>query len=217
MVLPKILINLLNLLIMKLTTFFTILFFYFSSINAQNNEIVNAFKTSYTLETAGKYKKAADELKKVYADNSYEINLRIGWLLYNAGLFDQSSAHYQKAINLKPYSEEAKFGLTYPKIAQGKWTEVANIYNNIIEINPQNTSANYKLGLIYYGKKDYINAQKKFKKVLSLYPFDHDALLMSAWAYYFLGKKNEAKILFNKVLMNSPSDASALEGINIIK
>lgn len=202
---------------MKQITFFTILFFYFSSINAQNNEIINAFKTSYTLEIGGKYKKAADELKKVYSDNSYEINLRIGWLLYNAGLFDQSSAHYQKAINLKPYSEEAKFGLTYPKIAQGKWAEVTNIYNKIIEINPQNTSANYKLGLIYYGKKDYVNAQKKFKKVLSLYPFDHDALLMSAWTYYFLGKKNEAKILFNKVLMNSPYDTSAKEGLKLLK
>jgi len=188
-----------------------------NSFFAQSSaKIIDAFKTSYKLEEEGKYKSASDELKKVYSDDSYEINLRIGWLLYNAGLFDQSAAHYQKAINLKPYSEEAKFGLTYPKIAQGKWSEVANIYNSILKINPKNTVANYKLGLIYYGKKDYTNALKFFKVVLSLYPFDHDALLMSAWTYYFLGKKNEAKVLFNKVLMNTPKDTSALEGIKLL-
>jgi len=202
---------------MKLTTILTISFFLTINVFAQNTNIIDAFKTSYKLEKEGNYKNAADELKKVYSDDSYEINLRIGWLLYNAGLFDQSSAHYQKAINLKPYSEEAKFGLTYPKIAQGKWTEVKNIYDKIIEINPKSTVANYKLGLIFYGKKNYVQAQKYFKIVLSLYPFDHDALLMSAWTYYFMGKTNDAKVLFNKVLMNSPDDTSAAEGIELIK
>lgn len=201
---------------MKLTTILTILFFSTFNIFAQNTNIIEAFKTSYSLEKEGNYKNAADELKKVYSDDSYEINLRIGWLLYNAGLFDQSSAHYQKAINLKPFSEEAKFGLTYPKIAQGKWTEVEKIYEKIIEINPKSTVANYKLGLIFYGKKDYVKAQKYFKLVLSLYPFDHDSLLMSAWTYYFMGKTNEAKVLFNKVLMNSPDDSSALEGLKLL-
>jgi len=202
---------------MKLTTILTISFFLTINVFAQHTNIIDAFKTSYKLEKEGNYKNAADELKKVYSDDSYEINLRIGWLLYNAGLFDQSSAHYQKAINLKPYSEEAKFGLTYPKIAQGKWTEVKNIYDKIIEINPKSTVANYKLGLIFYGKKNYVQAQKYFKIVLSLYPFDHDALLMSAWTYYFMGKTNDAKVLFNKVLMNSPDDTSAAEGIELIK
>ncbi|NPA44076.1 MAG: tetratricopeptide repeat protein [Chlorobi bacterium] len=201
-----------------LITIAAILIFSFSSIFSQNStKIINAFKNSYKLEREGKFKNAADELKKVYSDDSYEINLRIGWLLYNAGLFDQSAAHYQKAINLKPYSEEAKFGLAYPKTAQGKWKEVTNIYNKILEINPKNTVANYKLGLIYYGKKEYTTAQKYFKLVLSLYPFDHDALLMSAWTYYFLGKTNSAKILFNKVLMNNPNDASAKEGLRYVK
>lgn len=203
---------------MKIVTITTILLISFTGIFAQSTtEIIEAFKTGYTLEKEGKYKKAADELKKVYSDNSYEINLRIGWLQYNAGLFDEASVHYKKATKLKPYSEEAKFGLTYPKIAQGKWTEVINIYINILKINPKNTTANYKLGLIYYGSKNYTKSAVYFKKVLDLYPFDYDALLMLAWSDYFLGKTKEAKVLFNKVLMNSPGDISATEGLALIK
>ncbi len=195
-----------------------VLLFVFSQIFGQaDSKIIEAFKTSYALEKSGSYKKAADELKKVYSDDSYEINLRLGWLEYNAGLFSESSAHYQKAVTLKPYSEEAKFGLIYPKAAQGKWTEVINIYKKILEINPVSTTANYRLGLIYYGRKDYTTAEKYFSKVVNLYPFDYNANLMLAWTDYFLGKKNKAKLLFLKVLMNTPSDKSATEGLKLVK
>ncbi|MEA2042601.1 MAG: tetratricopeptide repeat protein [Bacteroidota bacterium] len=187
------------------------------AFSQSSTEIINSFKISYKLEKQGEYKKAADRLKTVYSDNSYEINLRIGWLLYNAGLFEESAAHYQKALNLKPYSEEAKFGLINPKSAQGKWTEVINLYKKILEINPKNTTANYRLGLIYYGSKNYIKAENYFENILNLYPFDYDALLMSAWNGYFLGKTKEAKVLFTKVLMNAPGDESATEGLELLK
>ena len=203
---------------MKKSVIIIVLIFSFTGIFAQNSsDIIKAFKTSYSLEKEGKYKQAADELKEVYSNDSYEINIRIGWLLYNAGLFDESAAHYQKALNLKPYSEEAKFGLILPKIAQGKWNEVINLYNKILKINPNNTIANYRLGLILYGQKNYTKAASYFEKVLDLYPFDYDALLMMAWTDYSLGKMKEAKILFTKVLMNSPDNESATEGIGLIK
>jgi len=92
-----------------------------------------------------------------------------------------------------------------------------NLYNKILEVNPKSTTANYRLGLIYYGQKNYSKAGSSFEKVLDLYPFDYDALLMTAWTDYFLGKTNEAKILFTKVLMNSPDNESAGEGLNLIK
>jgi len=204
---------------MKTTISLTIILFLgFSQIFGQTDkEIIQAFKTSYALEKTGSYKKGADELKKVYSNNSYEINLRLGWLEYNAGLFEESASHYQKALNLKPFSEEAKFGLIYPKYAQGKWGEVINLYKKILEINPNNTTANYRLGLIYFGKKYYTVAAVYFEKIVNLYPFDYDSLLMLAWSDYYLGKKNQAKLLFHKVLMSNPGDKSATEGIKLIK
>jgi hypothetical protein len=40
---------------------------------------------------------------------------------------------------------------------------------------------------------------------------------MFAWTNYMLGKTREAKILFNKVLLISPNDISATEGLGLIK
>ena len=69
----------------------------------------------------------------------------------------------------------------------------------------------------YEKNKDYTSAYKYFEKVVNLYPFGYDALLMYAWTNFQTGKTREAKILFNKVLMLSPGDTSALEGLGLIK
>jgi hypothetical protein len=38
-----------------------------------------------------------------------------------------------------------------------------------------------------------------------------------AWINLQLGKSREARVLFNKVLLYSPGDASALEGLGLLK
>lgn len=180
-------------------------------------KIQDAFKNSYTHEKAAEYTKAIEDIKTIYFDSSYEINLRLGWLHYNAGLFTESMAFYQKAIKVMPLSIEAKLGFVYPASALGNWDQVKTQYLEIIKIDPKNTTACYRLGLIYYGKEDYTTAFKYFETIANLYPFDYDIILMMAWTNFKLGKLREAKVLFNKVLMNKPDDTSALEGLSYIK
>lgn len=186
---------------------------------AQVNQtaLEEAFSKSYVKEKSGDFSAAMDEIKKVYSEISYEMNLRLGWLNYNAGLFDEAIIFYSRAQKLKPYSEEARFGLILPKSALGKWDDVIAIYSKILEINPQNTVALYRLGLVYYGRKNYNKAYPLFKKVVDLYPFGYDGMLMLGWTSYFLGNNNEAKVLFNKVKLYSPGDKSAEEGLKLIK
>lgn len=188
-----------------------------NNVNAQDAAIQEAFNNSYTLEYKGEYAKAAEAIKKVYDEKSYEINLRAAWLNYEAGFYTESQNYYKKAVVLKPYSLEAKFGYIYPTAALGNMDQVIVQYNKILEIDPQNTSANYRMGLYYYDKKDFQSAYKYFEKVVNLYPFGYDALLMYAWANYQLGKTKEAKVLFKKALLLSPTSKSALEGLNLIK
>lgn len=182
-----------------------------------NDKIATAFKNSYTNETAGEYTKAIQNIKDVYAADNYEINLRLGWLNYSAGLFTESQTYYQTAMTLKPYSLEAKFGYVYPAAALGNWEQVKKQYIDILKIDANNTTALYRLGLIYYGAEEYQKAFANFEKVVNLYPFDYDSLLMLAWSNFKLGKTREAKVLFQKVLWYSPDDASAKEGLGYIK
>jgi len=176
-----------------------------------------AFTNSYKSETAGKFSDAIKTMKEVYDEKNYEVNLRLAYLSYEAGLFTESMSYYEKSISLKPYSIEAKFGYVLPAAAAGNWDKVLNQYLEIVKIDPQNTKANYRIGSIYYGRKDYANSYKYLEKVVNLYPFDYDGLLLFAWANFQLGKTMEAKTLFEKVLHISPRDKSALEGLSLIK
>lgn len=176
-----------------------------------------AFSRSYSYETAAEYGKAIAEIKSIYKADSYEHNLRLGWLHYLSGLFTESTAYYQKAIQIRKYAIEARFGYVLPAAALGNWDQVANQYVKILEVDPQNTLANYRLGLIYYGREEYGKAMPYFEKVVNLYPFDYDSLIMFAWSNLNLGKMREAKVLFNQVLLLSPKDQSALDGLKRIE
>lgn len=189
----------------------------FSGFSQDYELIQKAFGESYTYEYTGEYSKAIQALKNVYNESSYEINLRLGWLTYMAGFFTESASYYQKAIDLKPLSIEAKYGYVYPASALGNWELVKKQYLDILKIDAQNTQAHYRLGSIYYGNEDYTSALKHFESIVNLYPFDYDGLLMFGWTNLKLGKLREAEVLFNKVLMNRPGDKSAMEGLGEIK
>ena len=188
------------------------------SVQAQDfNQIQEAFRKSYDLETDGGYAEAIKALKGVYNEQDYIINLRLGWLNYENGNFTESVAYYKKAIQLKPYSVEPKFGLAYPASAMGNWNIVTDQYNEILKIDPENTVANYKLGMIKYSNQQYDEAYKHFEKVVNLYPFDYDSLIMFAWTNLKLGKIREAEVLFKQCLLYNPGDESATQGLEAIQ
>ena len=181
------------------------------------DKLQEAFKQSYELEYSGEYSKAIGLLKEVYNEDSYDINLRLGWLTYLSGNFTEAIPYYMKSVKLKPLSVEARLGLVYPASAMGNWTHVENMYKEILEIDPENSLVNYRMGLIYYGREDYNTAAKYFEKVINLYPFGYDGIIMMAWANFKLEKHREAKVLFQKALLISPDDESALEGLELLK
>jgi tetratricopeptide (TPR) repeat protein len=191
---------------------FSLMVFYASA----QDPLVQAFADSYTAEKNKDYKKAIASLTKVYAEDGYEINLRLGWLNYISGQLAVSVQYYQKAIALKPYAIEPKLGLTYPLGMQNKVDELIALYNRVLETDPQNTTANYRLGYIYYNKGQYEKAGTYLEKVINLYPFDYDSLLLLAWNNLRLQKVKEARVLFQKVLMYNPGDASATEGLRLL-
>ncbi len=180
-------------------------------------KLISAFNDSYAKEKTGKYADAAAVLKVLYDDKSYEINLRLGWLTYLQGQFSESLGYYNKAIDLMPYAIEPRLGIAFPASAIGNWDLVISHYNKILSIDPNNTLTLYRMGVISYERKDYKQAYQYLEKVVNLYPWDHDSILMFAWTNLRLGKTREAKVLFIKALLYYPDDASAKEGLALVK
>lgn len=205
--------------ILKKTLFSVLLVAVFTlSTQAQaQKEIEEAFSESYTAEANGEYSQAIIGLKKYYDKDSYEINIRLGWLNYLAGQYTESAGYYNRCAVLKPLSIEALLGLTYPTAAMGNWEQVIKTYQRILKIDKNNYTANLKLAQIYLSRKEYAKAEPYFTLLINQYPFTYDVVLNTAWNNYYLGKFRAAKVLFQKALWLNPGDASATEGLKNIQ
>ena len=178
---------------------------------------IEAFSESYALEAVGNFAKGIEEIENIYDENSYEINLRLGWLYYNLGNYFESKNKYQKAVELMPYSIEAKLGLVLPVSAMGNWNDVIKTYEKVLEIDPQNSLVNYRMGAIHYERKEYEKALSYCEKTVNLYPFDYDSVVLLGWINYQMGNLREAKVLFQKSMLIKPRNQSAEYGLSLIK
>lgn len=195
---------------------FTLIVSAFSLAGLAQVNVSDVFKNSYAREAEGNYAAAIKELAVLNGFEYYK-NMRLGWLYYLSKNYESSKGYYQQATKIAPSSVEAWLGLCLPLEAKKETGELEAVYKKILSIDPMNSKINYALATIYYYKKEFALAEKYYDIVVKLYPFDYYSNLMAGWTKYFLGKKNDAKRLFNTVLIISPSDKSAKEGLGLIK
>jgi tetratricopeptide (TPR) repeat protein len=203
---------------LKISLIIVLSTFLAGNLNAQtDSKILTAFAESYKAELSSNYTVAVSEIRSVYLADNYPMNVRLGWLLLLAKQYTESVNYYDKAIILKPYGIEARFGMIKSLNALESWDKVKEQYEAILKIDDQNTTALYWLGVLLYNRKDYDIASRNFEKIVNLYPMDYGSVIMLAWTKYYLGKKEDAKILFNHALLLSPNDTSAMSGLNLLK
>jgi tetratricopeptide (TPR) repeat protein len=185
----------------------------FNAAKAQADKAAEAFNKSYAYEANKDYKNAIASLELLNLQNSYEVNLRLGWLLYLNGNYTKSVLHYKRAIELQPKSVEARMGLAYPVYAMGNMEELIKNYTEILEIDPMHYTVNTRMATIFWERKQYEQALSYVQKFLDLYPFDYTSNLIAAKIYVALGKIVEAKKCYNTCLLYSPSDADVLAAL----
>jgi tetratricopeptide (TPR) repeat protein len=174
-------------------------------------ELSKAFSESYQHEYNKDYAKAISSLDKFYDANSYEINLRLGWLSYSNGDYLKSQNYYKNAIKIKPSSIEAKLGFAYPTSALENWEDIIKTYNSILAIDPNNYTVNTRMASIYFYRKDFEKAKNYAEIVGKQYPFDYSINLLLGKINVSLGKVTIAKEHLNKALLYNPSSTEVLE------
>src|SRR5437764_195837 len=102
-------------------------FFLIFACTACSGQVSDALETSFTrsyeFEKTRNFDSAVAVLKRNYMPESYEVNLRLGWLYYNNALYTESQWYYKKAIALRPRSVEARLGIVLPESALGNWDQ----------------------------------------------------------------------------------------------
>jgi len=203
---------------MKRLLITTSILFILTQANAQQMSLNAAFEASYTLENNKDYSNAALTLEQIYLNHisNYELNLRLGWLRYSSGDVKESENYYSKALELKPLSLEALYGKILPLLEQKKYNQILKLTDKALSIAPNDSRAEYFIGLVNYYKKNYVKAEKYLEKAINKYPFDLDINLILGWTKFALGKKNEAKSLFQVAQRNSPNNIRVKTAMDII-
>jgi tetratricopeptide (TPR) repeat protein len=178
----------------------------FCSAQDISDKMVTAFNASYNAEAAKDYGKAIECIKGIYSENSYEINLRFGWLYYLKKDNTSSEKYYTQALKLRPNSLEAMFGYIYPVAALEKWADVFAAYLKILKLDPTNSYANYQVALMYFYKKEFATAVKHLQVVVDHYPFDYDSILLMAQTNLAMGNLADSKSYYQRALLYYPSN-----------
>jgi tetratricopeptide (TPR) repeat protein len=162
-----------------------------------------AFSKSYSFEYESNYTKAIAALNEANQE-TYQVNLRLGWLQYLNKDYVKSEKHYRKAVQLESQSIEARFGLALPLSAVGNFNTVADLYREILRIDPNNSIASYRLALLLYNTKDFDGSAKLVSKVIRMYPFDYDSNLLFGKILIAQKKTAESKKYLEKSLQYNP-------------
>ncbi len=190
----------------KLIIFLSVILFAFST-----KDIQQIYYKSYNYEKMGDYKDAIKVLIPLYEKypNGYTINLRLGWLFYLNKNYKNAIKHYQKASLMLPYSVEPKLGLMRVYLAIEKYQNALKIGNSLLREDYYNYYGNYYEILALMGIKEYKTAIKVANKMLALYPTSVLFLNSLGEIYYIEGKKEEAKKIFENVLILDPNNVIA--------
>jgi len=188
-----------------------------SFAHAQNKQEIAAFSNSYAMEAKEDYANAIKALEVLASATDFGLNLRLGWLYYMSGNQDQSLKYYQTALALQPKSIQARFGLAYPLAALKQWDKLATNYDDLLKVSPNNTTALYRLALMYYNLANFEKAEQYLKQLVQVNSFDYSTSLLMGWNSLKLGKYKDAEIWLNVALCLKPDDQSALDGMKLLK
>ena len=190
---------------------FSLAFLALSTFGLDYQAIKKAYQKSFFYEKIGDYKDAIRVLMPVYKayPDGYMINLRLGWLYYLWGKYDNSEFHYRKADKAIPTSVESKLGLSLPLMAQQKWGEAEATLYRVIAIDFYNYYGNLRLAKVLGKEKKYKQQIAVALKMLNIYPTSVPFLVVLGEGYYNLGNLQKAEEILKNVLILDPENSTA--------
>jgi tetratricopeptide (TPR) repeat protein len=133
-----------------------------------------AITDSYVAEAKLQYDKAIEAIMPLYQidTQSYFLNIRLGWLFYLKGPLKNAESHYQKAIEIKPSSVEARAGLYKVYLAKGQLDQAVDPARQLLKVDPQNYTAHLQLAHVLYTQQKFKDALIVVDTIRKNYPID---------------------------------------------
>lgn len=188
-----------------------------SVLTAQAADLTPAQKLwgdSVAAEQSGVYTQALALTAQIIkgGGDGYLANLRMGWLHWMNADAAHALPWYQKASRLTPGAVTPLLGIMNCSSALGQTNEALRAAKLILQVDPMNYTANAKLGELNYLRGDYAAAAAYYGKLSALFPEDIAVANGYAWSALNLGKAEEARAIFENILIVYPGHASAAQG-----
>ncbi len=178
-------------------------------------ESADLYRQSYRQEARGEYANALSSMREVRkaAGPSYFLALRTGWLTYLTGDYAGAEKSYREAIMAKPAAIEAKIGLTLVLYVEQKWKDLEALCKQVLAQDAKHAVVRARMAAGYYGAGNYADSAAIYRKLVEEYPGELDYQTGYAWALQRMGKREEARKLFQSVLAVSPDNVNANQGM----
>ncbi len=121
------------------------------------------------------------------------------------------------AIELKNDFTAAHFLLAQIEAQEGNLDEAIKRTGQAFLISPNDVGVLFQLGLLYYQKKDYVNAAFVFERTVSLSPDYSNARYFLGLIYDTQGKKDEAIKQFGRIQELNPDNAEVITILSNLK
>jgi tetratricopeptide (TPR) repeat protein len=178
---------------------------------AQQLDIAGAYHRSYELERQERYADAVRALAPVYESypNGYTVNLRMGWLFYLNGNFNNALAHYDVAIAAAPAALEPRLGRLLPLLAQERWADAENTAYQVVSVDHYSYYGNLRLLAALRMQRKLEAAYQVALKMLRVYPTEVPFLVELALVHHARSENAEAARLFGEILILDPGNLAA--------
>ncbi len=144
------------------------------------------------------------------ADGTYpEAYVNLGKLEKSARNYDESIAHYQRALEQRSNYRTARNNLGLTLLAAGRVAEALVLLNELVAKHPSYPEAWLNLARVHSEKEEYDDAIRCLRKALELRPGYESARLNLASALRKSGKAQEAATVYDEILRSQPRYVSA--------
>ncbi len=176
------------------------------------SEIRAAFNRSRLAEKAVRYDDAIQELTMlgdVGADR-YFVLVRLGWLHYLRGNFGKACDYYRQAIEVEPEATEAKVAYLLPLLASKQFQLTVDVAKQVLEVDSRNYFANLRLAVALREMKRYQESLRSVSDWSASLPSDIEAMAEYSKSLVALGRGDEAKTIYHRILLIDPENNFAL-------
>ena len=152
----------------------------------------------------GRFEEAISWMKRLteIKPGSVLAHTNMSVYLMKLGKIEEAEEHKSLAMvkSFQTFGEEAKLK---EKLAEDKkrkadeWSKRESMFKQVLEIDPEDTLANYGIGSIAVEKGEWETARSHLEKVISVDPKYSVAYLALGKAYQGLGRKDEARTTFS--------------------